>query len=163
MIGVATFQFNKGQNLNFAVAVDHLKPLLEQHLQLSLSDFQATLGHRVRRPALTEETSSSPDVSEQLDHHSTTSSSGYVLVTGQFSGVVHNQSANVSAQFAIFSKEDAGQLSGCMLVFRPLFGSGPLQGHVDGDKISFSVSSPIGKITAMGEESERGNKWYVHG
>jgi S1-C subfamily serine protease len=45
MIGVATFQFKKGQNLNFAVAADHIKPLLDQHFQLSLNEFQSIVGH----------------------------------------------------------------------------------------------------------------------
>jgi S1-C subfamily serine protease len=156
MIGVATFQFNKGQNLNFAVAVDHLKPLLEQHLQLSFSEFQAILGRQAKRsPELaTEETSSSPNAKEQLGHPSIASNSHYLLVAGQFGGVIHNQSANVSAQFTIFSKEDAGQLSGCMLVFQPLFGSGPLEGYVEGDTILFSVTSAIGKITAWGRRAK---------
>ena len=155
MIGVATFQFNKGQNLNFAVAADHLKPLLEEHLQLSFSDFQAMLARQAKGSVLkTAETKSSPDVAERLDHRSVTPNADYLLLTGQFGGVVHNQSANVSAQFAIFSNEEAGQLSGCMLVFQPLFGSGPLQGYVDGDTIVFSVTSSIGKITAWGRRAK---------
>lgn len=48
MIGVATFQFKKGQNLNFAVAADHIKPLLDQHFQLSLGEFQSIVAHAQR-------------------------------------------------------------------------------------------------------------------
>ena len=40
MIGIATFQFERGQNLNFAVAADYVIPLIDQHFQVSLREFQ---------------------------------------------------------------------------------------------------------------------------
>ena len=49
MIGVATFQFEKGQNLNFAVAADYIAPLIEQHFQLSLREFQTAVRQVQRR------------------------------------------------------------------------------------------------------------------
>lgn len=49
MIGVASFQFEKGQNLNFAVAADYITPLMQQHFQLSLSAFQIVVRHAQRR------------------------------------------------------------------------------------------------------------------
>jgi serine protease Do len=41
MVGVATFQFEKGQNLNFAVGAEYILPLLDQHLQMSLGRFRS--------------------------------------------------------------------------------------------------------------------------
>lgn len=43
VVGIATFQFAKGQNLNFAIVVDHLRPLLDQHFRLSLAEFDAVV------------------------------------------------------------------------------------------------------------------------
>jgi len=44
VIGVATGQFEKGQNLNFAVAAEYLRPLLDEHYEVSLTDFQSIVG-----------------------------------------------------------------------------------------------------------------------
>jgi hypothetical protein len=41
MIGVASFQFEKGQNLDFAVPAEYVQPLLDQHFQLSMKEFQS--------------------------------------------------------------------------------------------------------------------------
>lgn len=146
MIGVATFQFNKGQNLNFAVAAEHIKPLLDQHFQLSLAEFQSTVGRaqRGQRNTATSEAAETPSPSSQ---------SVTRPLTGQFGGVVHNLSANVSAEFGIVIEDTSGVLSGCMGVKQPLFGSGPLAGFVDGSDVSFIVTSAIGKIAFTGQRS----------
>lgn len=73
--------------------------------------------------------------------------------TGQFVGNVYNKSANLSARFRISVRDDAGKLSGCMRVDRPLFGSGPIDGRVLGDDLTFSVSSWVGTIKFVGHES----------
>ena len=73
--------------------------------------------------------------------------------TGQFVGNVYNRSANLSARFRISVRDDAGKLSGCMRVDRPLFGSGPIDGRVLGDELTFSVSSWVGTIKFVGHES----------
>jgi hypothetical protein len=49
MIGVATFQFERGQNLNFAVAANYIQPLLDQHFQVSIKEFQALVRLAKRR------------------------------------------------------------------------------------------------------------------
>jgi S1-C subfamily serine protease len=49
MIGVATFQFEKGQNLNFAVAADYIQPLLKQHFQVPMKQFQNLVRRGQRR------------------------------------------------------------------------------------------------------------------
>jgi S1-C subfamily serine protease len=154
MIGIATFQLKKGQNLNFAVAVDHLKPLLDQHLQLPLPEFRSIVARRTKPESTTQETSTSPAPVEQPNEAPSVESPVYSPLTGQFGGVIHNESSNVSAEFAIFVNDDAGQLSGCMLISQPLFGSGTLEGSADADKLVFSVTSAIGKITALGTRKE---------
>jgi hypothetical protein len=72
--------------------------------------------------------------------------------TGQFGGIVHNQSSNSSAEFGIVILDTGGILSGCMGVRQPLFGSGPLSGHATGTDMSFVVTSAIGKITFAGRK-----------
>jgi hypothetical protein len=74
--------------------------------------------------------------------------------TGQFGGIVHNQSANISAEFGIVVQDAGGILSGCMVVKQPLFGSGPLSGRATGADVSFVVTSAIGKITFAGQSRE---------
>jgi hypothetical protein len=68
--------------------------------------------------------------------------------------VIHNRSFDISAEFAILVRDDAGRLSGCILIKDPLFGSGPLRGYADADRVSFSVESAIGKIIARGLRSK---------
>ena len=70
--------------------------------------------------------------------------------TGQFSGVVHNTSLNQSAEFGLVVRDDDGALSGCMIVVHPLYGSGPLTGFETGNRISFAVTSSIGRIDFVG-------------
>lgn len=154
MIGIATFQLKQGQNLNFAVAADDLKPLLDQHLHLPLPDFRSIVARRTKPESPTQETSTSPASVEQPNEAPSVQSPAYYPLTGQFGGVIHNSSSNFSAEFAIFVNDDAGQLSGCMLINQPLFGSGPLEGSADEDKLVFSVTSAIGKITALGTRKE---------
>ncbi len=40
LVGVATFQFTEGQNLNFAVAAEHVRPLLDQRFGTPFAQFQ---------------------------------------------------------------------------------------------------------------------------
>jgi len=145
VIGIATFQFVKGQNLNFAVAVEHLRPLLDEHLQLSLVKFQSLFGQSDHKQvanakaARTQSENSSP-VAKPL--------------TGQFAGIVHNLSANTSAEFGILVNDSGGVLSGCMGVRQPLFGSGPLSGFVNELSVLFTVKTAIGTITFVGQQSK---------
>src|SRR3989441_9321275 len=143
VIGIATFQFEKGQNLNFAVAAEHLRPLLDQHLRVSLAKFQSLARKAQReqpRVAASQTAETPPENSLPIARP----------LTGQFGGIVHNQSANLSAEFWIIVNETHGVLSGCMGVRQPLFGSGPLSGFVAGPDVSFIVTSAIGTITFVG-------------
>jgi len=144
MIGVATFQFERGQNLNFAVAADYIQPLLDQHFQVSLKEFQ-TLVRKAERQELGSATSSFGGAPQQ-DHRSDKSS-----LTGQFGGIVHNQTADVSAEFVIVVLDEQGILTGCMGVQQPLFGSGPVEGFISDSDVTFIVTSAIGKITFQGK------------
>jgi S1-C subfamily serine protease len=143
VVGVATFQFEKGQNLNFAVAVEHLRPLLDQHLGLSIPEFRSyARGLEHEQPsAATSNTTGTPPANPNAVARQ---------LTGAFSGIVHNLSSNVSAEFGILINDTGGFLSGCMGVNQPLFGSGPLFGNSEGQDVSFTVVSAIGTITFVG-------------
>lgn len=79
-----------------------------------------------------------------------------VKVTGQFGGIVHNLSSDISAEFGILVIDNGGAISGCMGVKQPLFGSGPLTGDVKESDVSFVVTSAIGKITFVGRKNGDG-------
>jgi S1-C subfamily serine protease len=145
VIGVATLQFVKGQNLNFAVAVEHLRPLLDEHLQLTLAKFQSLFEQTNHKQAAT------PETAETSTENGDTTPKP---LTGQFSGIVHNLSANASAEFVILVNDSDGALSGCMGVRQPLFGSGPLSGFVNGSSVLFTVKSAIGTITFVGQQEK---------
>lgn len=140
VIGVTTFQFEKGQNLNFAIAADEIRPLLSMHLEIPLSQFKspATQRQHVQR-ATSSQTIQNPPPPESVQ-----------AITGQYAGIVHNLSANLSAQFALIVDETGGTVSGCMGVKQPLFGSGPLFGSVTDSEVNFVVRSAIGEITFIG-------------
>jgi S1-C subfamily serine protease len=168
MVGIATFQFEKGQNLNFAVDADHIRPLLDQHFGISLAEFQSVVrGSQRPQSSVTTrntETVAAPN-SSQIATPNSTETVEEPSFTGAFGGIVHNTSANVSAEFAITVRDVDGALSGCMGVAAPLFGSGPLAGLASGDDMSFTVKSPIGKITFKGHrtnESISGSYWVEH-
>jgi S1-C subfamily serine protease len=154
MIGVATFQLEKGQNLNFAVAADYLQPLLNQHFEASIKDFQTVV--RQLRQGRTNTTSR--DTLEQGLRPAKS-------LTGEFGGTVHNQTVDISAEFGIIVSDEQGLLTGCMGVQQPLFGSGPLEGVILDSDVTFTVTSAIGKITFRGKRkngSIHGTYTVVH-
>ncbi len=81
-------------------------------------------------------------------------SSSLSSVAGSYTGSVHNETAALSADFAIKVYDSGGNLSGFMSVRPPLYGSGPLEGSVNGSSVTFAVTSPIGTITFLGTRSE---------
>jgi len=121
MIGVATFQFERGQNLNFAIAADYIQPLLDQHFQVSMKEFQTIVrrAQRQQRGAATSSVGDTPQPDQRSDESP---------LTGQFGGIVHNQTADISAEFGVVVLDREGILTGCMGIQQPLFGSGPLRG-----------------------------------
>ena len=144
MIGVATFQFERGQNLNFAVSADYIQPLLDQHFQISIRQFQAAVRHAQRQER--DATTSTDADALQQEHKSDKSP-----LTGQFGGIVHNQTVDISADFGIVVLDNQGVLTGCLGVQKPLFGSGPLEGSILGSDVTFVVTSATGKITFQGK------------
>lgn len=146
VVGIASFQFAKGQNLNFAIAAEHVQPLFDQHLNVTLAQFESF--DKRSHPEL-----SSPTASESAEVPKKESGNVARSLTGQFAGVVHNLSANVSAQFEIVVNDADGIVWGCMGVKQPLFGSGPLSGTSDSSRASFVVRSAIGEITFDGQLS----------
>jgi S1-C subfamily serine protease len=146
VIGIASFQFAKGQNLNFAIAAEHIRPLLDQHLNVALAQFES-VNKRSKQELSSATPSETTDAPEKEGANVTTS------IRGEFGGVVHNLSVNTSAGFVIIVNESSGTLWGCMGVKQPLFGSGPLSGTVDGSRVSFVVRSAIGEITFDGQLS----------
>jgi len=149
LIGVASLQFEKGQNLNFAVAAEHLRPLLEQHFQVSLMEFQSL----VRRA---QNKRNAPAQTERVESPLVNPEPAVEPSTGRFGGIVHNLSAGLSAEFWIIVRDDEGILSGCMGVKQPLFGSGPLDGVTSGSDVTFFVTSEIGTISFQGRR-QRGS------
>ena len=146
MIGVASFQFKKGQNLNFAVGVDHVRPLLEQHLNASFDSVQPL---EARHPRAQQ----GADTSQSSKPSTVDNSPTDGQLTGGYSGIVHNVTANSSAEFGIVVNDVSGSLAGCMGVKQPLFGSGPLSGTKSGVNLSFAVTSAIGEIVFTGREA----------
>jgi S1-C subfamily serine protease len=145
MVGVATFQFKKGQNLNFAVSAEYIQPLLAQHMNVSIKDFQTSL-QGVRRQSGFSPSAPNADTGRSQSENSHDSSS-----TGQYGGIVHNLDVGTSAGFGIIISDEQSVLSGCMGVQQPLFGSGPLFGFVSDSDVTFVVTSAIGKITFQGK------------
>jgi hypothetical protein len=74
-------------------------------------------------------------------------------LAGDYAGTVHNETAAVSADFAIKLQETGGTLSGAMTVKPPLYGSGPLEGSTRGADVAFTVTSSIGRIAFVGTHS----------
>jgi hypothetical protein len=77
-------------------------------------------------------------------------------MAGDFTGTVVNKTANQSAPVELALKESHGSLSGCLVVKRPLFGSGPVTGSVHDGAIEFVAHSQGFNIKFAGQQ--RGDK-----
>jgi hypothetical protein len=76
-------------------------------------------------------------------------------LTGTFSGTVRNETVGVSAHFGIAIREEDGVVYGCIAIQKPLYGSGSLQGALQGSKISFdSVGYSLGARFSIRFEGE---------
>src|SRR5665213_1328612 len=71
-------------------------------------------------------------------------------VAGHYAGTVHNQTAALSADFAIELHDSHGALSGSMAVKPPLYGSGALNGTIENQSLTFTVKSDIGTLVFTG-------------
>jgi S1-C subfamily serine protease len=74
-------------------------------------------------------------------------------ISGTYRGTVHNSTAGMSAKFNIFIKQQAMMLSGCINVQRPLYGSGYLNGTVEGNAVSFLTTAPMFQISFHGKRT----------
>jgi len=71
-------------------------------------------------------------------------------LTGDYSGSVENLTAGISAKVEFILRDNKGDLSGCMVVYQPLSGSGPLRGRFSDNEVSFTASSPMFVIEGKG-------------
>jgi S1-C subfamily serine protease len=150
VVGIATFQFKAGQNLNFAIAADHIRPLVGQNLHLSFAEFQSAVPQppQMDNSSVARQEAPPPTGGERVRN---------LPLTGRFGGIVHNTSAGLSAEFGlIIDESEGGLLSGCMVVKPPLFGSGGLSGTSHNSAVSFSVTSAIGTIEFEGKRNTTG-------
>ena len=118
---------------------------------------QPTSGNSTAEPAQSATTQPSISAGGPSTAAAATASDGSLpLISGTFTGVVQNQSAHLSAVFGIQVQQTAGTLTGCMTVKPPLAGSGTLAGSVEGNSVSFTVTSAVGRITFTGHSSPQG-------
>jgi S1-C subfamily serine protease len=148
VVAVSSFQLVEGQNLNFAIPVDEVSKLSDLRANLSLEQlyWQSHFAHDSKTATIARQTDENQEPFKQPPS---------AKLTGSFLGTVHNLTADVTANFGIFLEEDQGLLWGCMAVRRPLYGSGPLYGDVNGASINFSVNSSVMRIDFNGVRSGR--------
>lgn len=72
-------------------------------------------------------------------------------LSGTYEGTVHNSTANQAAGFSIFIRQDKKEIVGCMVVQRPLYGSGPLHGTIDRGEVYFKTTNPTFEISFQGK------------
>lgn len=87
------------------------------------------------------------DLIRELDRYG---SSDEGNLTGTYSGLVNNLTAGGSADFTVVLSQTDTAVRGCMRVFRPLYGSGPLTGVVAEDQVEFQVRSTFFSLVFRG-------------
>jgi hypothetical protein len=73
-----------------------------------------------------------------------------VSVTGTYAGTVHNTSAKVQAKAVMILKQDKESVSGCFLVYPPLYGSGPVSGEIQQSTLYLQAKSALFLIVFKG-------------
>lgn len=73
------------------------------------------------------------------------------VLTESFSGIISNQTSNISFNFEIILREMGGALSGCVIGERGSSVPGLLFGRLIGNDLGFVVPSTAGKITFIGK------------
>jgi hypothetical protein len=73
-------------------------------------------------------------------------------ISGQFMGGVVNTTANLGASAELALQQTSNRLTGCFVVFRPLYGSGKITGSVHGAAFELLANSPLFDIRFTGRE-----------
>jgi len=63
-------------------------------------------------------------------------------ITGNYSGTVHNSTANVDSTFEVQLVESSKGVRGCMQVAMPLMGTGPVSGTLNGRNLIVDLAAP---------------------
>jgi S1-C subfamily serine protease len=71
-------------------------------------------------------------------------------LTGTYFGLVNNLTVGKSADFSVVLSENGAVITGCMAIFRPLVGSGPLIGAVRQDQVEFEVKNTFFSLVFRG-------------
>jgi hypothetical protein len=83
---------------------------------------------------------------------SASAQSAQIQMSGQFTGGVVNTTANQKASAELALQQTNGALTGCFVVFPPLYGSGQVTGSVHGAEFAFVAQSPNFDITFTGRK-----------
>ncbi|MGH9764242.1 MAG: trypsin-like peptidase domain-containing protein, partial [Blastocatellia bacterium] len=134
VVAISTFQLVEGQNLNFAIPADNIATVEARQTDVSLQQLYWQQHLSMARKSQRQ----SPDNAEQTATRAESTRS----LTGTFLGTVHNLTADLQATFGLFVEENRNTISGCMAVRKPLYGSGPLFGAVNGTVVQFDVPGP---------------------
>lgn len=73
------------------------------------------------------------------------------VLTGWYTGITRNTTYQKESRAAIFLEQNGRELRGCLLVYPPLGGSGPLTGTVDSSAILLQAKSSDYTITFNGD------------
>lgn len=134
VVAISTSQLVQGQNLNFAIPADEIASVEASQTNVTLQQ----LYWRQHISTARKSERQSPDKAQQA----ATRRGAAKSLTGTFLGTVHNSSADLTANFGLFIEESQSTISGCMAVRKPLYGSGPLFGGVNGTRVQFDVPGP---------------------
>jgi S1-C subfamily serine protease len=147
VVAIAEAQFTEGQNLNFAIPIESLADIQQEHYDLTLGQFHTQVVSTQTRGS-----EGSNAISQEPGTLASKSSSHRApLVTGIYAGAARNITAGLSADLFVIFLQKGDHLYGCMGVKEPLYGSGPLEGQIQGSDISFEVKSPAFVIEFSGK------------
>jgi len=145
VVAISTFQLVEGQNLNFAIPAHEIATVEASQVDVSLQQLYWQQHLSTARKSQRQ----SPENTQQT----ATRQESAQLLTGTFLGTVHNLTADLQANFGIFIEEEQDTILGCMAVRKPLYGSGPLLGSINGALIQFDVTSTSNQIHFEGVRS----------
>lgn len=145
VVAISTAQLVEGQNLNFAIPADEIATVEASQADVSLEQLywqqHLSTTRQSQRPS---SHAAQPTATRQESARS---------LTGTFVGTVHNLTADLQANFGIFVEDTEGTIVGCMAVRKPLYGSGPLLGSLNGTLVHFDVTNASYQIHFEGVRS----------